>query len=119
MQKNSNATLETYLTRCPSLLRGAAAREEWKELAPVFWSRGLLTQLFRRAFEAYCLAWGDYLEVEQEITKLGVTGDKQELSQLSARSRQSFNLARKYLAEFGMTPAQRARIISQEINSSS
>ena len=79
---------------------------------------GLLTELDRAAFAAYCQAYARWKEAEEFITKHGSmirtpNGYLQQVPQVSiAQTNQKLML--KYCAEFGLTPSSRSRIIASD-----
>lgn len=121
---------------CPSFVKGAA-RREWQRLAPEIFQLGLLTRLDRAALSAYCVAWGQLEEVEQELSRIkrmnrdihklrkknpnlpkpetngmvSITSNGNAVMEplLSVR-KQAMEQMHKFLIEFGMTPASRTRI---------
>lgn len=97
------------------------AKEEWKRLAPALHSMGVLTQIDLTAFAEVCQNYGYYLITDKKILALGeqgvyamqktATGYMQQHPLLSLR-RQYYDLWRRGLADFGLTPAARARIVT-------
>jgi P27 family predicted phage terminase small subunit len=95
------------------------AKEEWKRLVPALHSMGVLTQIDLSAFAEVCQNYGYYLITDKKILALGeqgvyamqktATGYIQQHPLLSLR-RQYYEQWRKGLADFGLTPATRARL---------
>lgn len=102
----------------------AYAREEWERLAPGLHVLGLLYQVDRAVFAAYCAAysrWRTAEEALQEKGKLRPGGASSALTSRSSRgsltkspyvriSEESAKAMVKYAAEFGFTPSARARL---------
>jgi len=99
---------------CPSHLSDAAVFE-WDRLARVLFDMGVLTMIDRAAFAAYCQVYGRWVEAEErlQLTPLllkAPSGYVQQSPWLSVANKQ-LELMARYLAEFGLTPASRSRII--------
>lgn len=100
---------------CPDHL-SPLAREEWHRLAVTLHAMGVLTIVDRAALAAYCQAWGRWVEAED---KLRVTppmlktpsGYVQQSPWMSVANKQ-MELMGKYMAELGLTPAARSRIVA-------
>lgn len=96
------------------------AKKEWKKLAPILVSLGVLTDVDWSAFAELCQNYAYYLGVDKEIMAQGPkavfgmqktpSGYIQQHPILSLR-RQYYETWRKALADFGLTPASRARIV--------
>lgn len=94
----------------------AEAQKEWRRLAPVLLDLGLYTEADYAALAMYCQAWGRWVEAERKIDETGgavlTSKDVGNLYQNphSATANKAFDQVRKMLAEFGLTPATRARL---------
>lgn len=99
------------------------AREEWKRLAPQLHNLGLLTNLDRAAFAAYCQTWGRWAAAERQLVrdgrKRGAVAGGTLIKTISGNLIQNpvvgiANAAKtqmvKYAAEFGFTPSARTRV---------
>ena len=85
------------------------------ELSKLFVSLGLLTNLDRAALAAYCSAYGQWMEVEQEIQKYSKIPESERIIEVLRRiSSRQVNLMHSFLTEFGMTPAQRAKLFPEK-----
>lgn len=76
---------------------------------------GLYTDVDRAALAMYCQAWGRWVEAERELAKgeMILTSDKGNLYQnpwLHVANR-AWEQMRKILAEFGLTPSSRSRLV--------
>ena len=102
---------------CPAWLE-PEAKKEWRRMSKQLEQLGLLTELDRAAFAAYCQAYARWKEAEEFITKHGSmirtpNGYLQQVPQVSiAQTIQKLML--KYCAEFGLTPSSRSRIIASD-----
>lgn len=95
------------------------AKKEWRRLAPPLLALGVLTEVDLSAFAELCQNYAYYVNTDKEITKMGSqtvfamqktpSGYMQQHPILSLR-RQYYETWRKGLADFGLTPASRARI---------
>jgi len=98
---------------CPAQL-SAAAKREWKRVTPELRRLGLLAQIDRAALAAYCEAWADFEWAIREarggrrITTAG--NGTRILHPAMIIKRQAMDKIRQFAAEFGFTPAARARI---------
>lgn len=100
----------------PDHVKGEA-RKEWFRISKQLHELGLLTEIDRAALAAYCVAWGRWVEAEEQLAKYGTvikSPDKGWLVQspyLSIANRAMDQMA-KMLAEFGMSPSSRSRVQS-------
>lgn len=100
----------------PSHLVGHA-RKEWDRITPLLERYGLLTKIDHAGVEAYCVVYGRWVEAEKKLRKstmvVTVNGKPMTSPWLTIASAALVEL-RKYLAEFGMTPASRSRISAEK-----
>jgi len=90
------------------------ARAEWDRITPLLEKQGLVTHLDRAALAMYCTAWGDHVKAQNMIRKHG-TVEKTSNGNLIqspyvSMSNHAMEIARKLLATFGMTPADRSKV---------
>ena len=97
----------TARPRCPVEL-GNAAKREWHRIAPELYRLGLLTTIDRAALAGYCAMWGSFIEAAaaKDVDDL----DTETARRLCRMMRQSLEFMFKFMAEFGMSPAARARV---------
>lgn len=103
---------------CPAWLTGEA-RAEWRRLAPPLTKAGLLTPLDRSAFATYCesfASWKQCLHVVEVNGPLYLSATGRLLARPEVGMAQTFaKEVRELAAQFGMTPAGRARLeVNQE-----
>lgn len=103
------------IVKCPSWLE-PEAKKEWKRLAPSLEAMGVLTQVDLTAFAGYCQAYARWREAEEFLTQHGSifktpSGYVQQVPQVSI-AQQNLKIMQSFCAEFGLTPATRARIIA-------
>lgn len=113
------------------------AKAEWDRIAVELNAIGLLTHVDRAALAAYCQAWADWVEAEEQLRRYGkmvkspvktVTrrSGGAELTETSGgfpmqspflpiRNR-ALEIMHKFLTEFGMTPASRSRISVSKVS---
>lgn len=97
-------------------------------MAPTLLALGLLTEVDLSAFAELCQNYAYYLATDKKILDLGgagvfamqktPSGYIQQHPLLSLR-RQYYEIWRKGLADFGLTPASRARLVVGEVGSGS
>lgn len=93
----------------------AEARTQWFRIVPEMKSLGLLTGLDQSAIEITCQTIADYVRYCQAIKDAEIelmqtpNGMPTQIPYVSMRNK-SAELARKYLVEFGLTPASRTRL---------
>lgn len=95
------------------------AKDEWKRLAPVLVRLGVLTEVDWDAFAELCQNYAYYIIADRRIVEKGEaavmamqttpSGYTQQHPYLSLR-RQYYEQWHRGLADFGLTPASRARI---------
>lgn len=99
------------------------ARKEWRRLAPLLVAAGLITSVDWPAFAELCQCYAYYQAVDAELLREGAQGAyKMQISEsgyankhplLSIRQ-QHLDAWRRALADFGLTPASRTRLVSAE-----
>ena len=94
-----------------------AARAEWRRLIGYLVDAGLYLEVDQAALEMYCQAYGRWREAEAALDAVeegpiqhGERGDTVSAWQRVANAR--YDQARRMLAEFGLTPAQRSRVVA-------
>lgn len=90
------------------------AKKEWNRLAPSLEAMGVLTLVDVQAFAGYCQAYARWKEAEEFLTQHGSifktpSGYLQQVPQVSI-AQQNLKIMQSFCAEFGLTPATRARI---------
>ena len=85
-------------------------------MAPSLEAMGVLTQVDLTAFAGYCQAYARWREAEEFLTQHGSifktpSGYVQQVPQVSI-AQQNLKIMQSFCAEFGLTPATRARIIA-------
>lgn len=100
----------------PDMAGTGKPKKEWKRLAPSLESMGVLTQADLTAFAGYCQAYARWKEAEEFISQHGSifqtpSGYVQQVPQVSI-AQQNLKIMQSFCAEFGLTPATRARIIA-------
>lgn len=111
---NKNEPKFSGIPTCPKHL-DKAAKTEWKRLSVELASSGLLTSVDRAALAAYCAAWSRWISAEENVQKFGAV-IKSPKSGYPVQNpyvgiaNTALDQMRKFLVEFGMTPASRSRI---------
>jgi len=90
-------------------------RKKWNELVRLLRDQGILEKTDLGSLEACCSSYDDMVECQLAIKKLGgivayTTGkSSQEVPLLSAKNKAMDNY-KKYMTEFGLSPASRAKL---------
>ncbi len=100
--------------KCPPHL-DKGAKQEWKRISQELEECGLLTSVDRAGLAAYCAAYSRWSEAEKRIQEFGLVIKSPKSgfpipNPYVGIANSSLNQMRKYLVEFGMTPASRSRI---------
>ena len=101
---------------CPEWLM-EEAQNEWERLAPALIAMGVLTNHDVANFAGYCEAFARWREAEEFLTQHGTimktpSGYVQQMPQVSI-ALQNLKQMQSLAAEFGLTPASRARLYAQ------
>lgn len=104
---------ESFDTPPPELAGDDRAAHEWRRVAPLLRSCGLVTQAERSTLLALCLEWSQYLAATAELRKArivkndaGVVG----MSPYIAIADKSLSQCLRLWNELGLTPSGRAKI---------
>ena len=91
------------------------ARIEWERVTPILYDLGLLTNIDRAALVGYCVAWGRWMEAEDELRKYGpvvkAPSGYPVQSPFLAVANRAMKQTKEFLAEFGMSPSARTRVV--------
>jgi P27 family predicted phage terminase small subunit len=103
------------LPDCPEHLSEHACAE-WHRLAEALHGMGVLTLADRAALAAYCQAYGRWVEAEEKLKETPAmirtpSGYVQQSPWMSVANKQ-LELMGRYMAELGLTPAARSRIVN-------
>ena len=111
---------EVAIPPCPKYL-GAEGQKEWRRITKYLFGLGLISHIDRAALTGYCDAWDDYVWARKTIEAAAQPGDgrvtdlpsgyKQVSVAVQIKSR-SWALMKQFLAEFGMSPAARSRVVA-------
>ena len=105
--------------KCPREIKGEA-RAEWNRIVPVLYNTRILTELDLSILKAYCKAWRILVEAEEVLNKeVKEKGDFTVTSvggQVYANPhvgivQKQLQIIKGYLAELGMTPSARTRLV--------
>ena len=101
--------------RCPKHLTGEA-KKEWNRTSKQLFELGLLTELDRAALAAYCQAWAQWVQAQEEMSKPTFQMIEETESGYPVASpwlnvaAQAMKHMKSFLTEFGMTPSSRSRV---------
>ena len=98
--------------RQPPAWLDAAAKREWRRLAPILVRHGLLTELDVDALTAYCAAWVTWRGATDKMRTFGIviqtkTGFPIQSPYVPIANR-AMAIMKGLMAEFGMTPSSRS-----------
>ena len=97
----------------PEWLSGEALRE-WNRVVPELFKLKLISEIDRSGIVAYCVAYGQYVRAQGDIKTLGaiiVTTNGNIIQNPAVGiANTSVDIMRKFLIEFGMTPASRSKV---------
>ena len=90
------------------------ARKEWRRSGAFLLEIGLISDLDRSAFAAYCTAYGRWVEAEEALKTYGLmlkspNGFPIQSPYLAVANR-AMEQMRSLLSEFGMSPASRTKV---------
>lgn len=111
---NKREPKPTGIPACPAQL-DQTAKNEWRRISRSLITMGLLTVVDRSALAAYCSAFSSWMTAEEKIQKFGhliktaKSGYPMQNPYVAIKNT-SMDQMRKFLIEFGMTPASRSRI---------
>ena len=109
--------IEIKIPSCPPNLP-AAAKSEWRRVAPILEDQGLLSEVDRAALAAYCVLYARWTKALRKIEELGevITSAKGVLqtSPWVLLARSSEKEMRTYAGLFGMSPADRSRVSASD-----
>lgn len=94
------------------------ASVEWGRVSQELYQLGLLSRIDRAALAAYCQAYGRWCESERMLAQKGLlvktTNGNVIQSPLVGIANKCLEIMHRYLTEFGMTPAARARVHAEK-----
>lgn len=88
-----------------------AALKEWIRITPELLALGLLTKIDRAALAFYCQLWGRVVEYEGKIE---IEPDQDTIFKLIRVADRAYDQARKFLTEFGLSPASRSKVSAKK-----
>jgi P27 family predicted phage terminase small subunit len=91
------------------------ARIEWHDITSLLFEHGMITGVDGKSLAIYCIAFADYIEA---ISMLEEHGKTQTSTRTRTESRSPWlgikdraeDVMRRYLIEFGLTPASRTKV---------
>ena len=94
-------------------------KAEWRRMVKFLIDAGLYSEVDRAALAMYCSAWARWVAAERKIAELGSlvrTTDKgyEHQSAWVSISNKAADQLRKMIAEFGLSPAQRSRVVAMD-----
>jgi P27 family predicted phage terminase small subunit len=100
-------------SECPAHL-GTMAAAEWTRMKELFKEQNIFTEADRAALAAYCLAWGRWVEAENQVRQSGMlvkspSGYPMQNPWLSIANK-AMEQMNRLTPEFGFTPSSRSKI---------
>lgn len=100
----------------------AIAKKEWRRISTQLHMRGLLTSVDMAGLAAYCQAYALWVRAEQALVKEALTVENAAgtsiQNPLVKMSGEAMDRMRKFMVEFGLTPASRPKIVSKRVKTS-
>jgi len=111
---NSREPKPSGIPTCPTHL-DRIAKGEWRRISAELVTLGLLTEVDRAALAAYCASYSRWAQAEAQVQKFGavIRSPKSGYpvpNPYVGVANTALDHMRKFLVEFGMTPASRSRI---------
>jgi len=110
---NEMPDVKADIPDAPSFL-GDDAREEWDQISTELFDLGLLSKIDRAALAAYCQSFDRWAKAERALAEenlISRTSNGNEIQNpLVGIANKAMENMRKFLVEFGMTPATRANV---------
>ena len=93
----------------------AAAKQEWKRLAPKLYKLGLFTMADKAVFSVYCQAWSDWVRITGELNALNTitfttSNGYQGISPLVGARVKAWGMLKEAATRFGLDPSSRASL---------
>lgn len=116
---NSNEpTYPVEIPPCPRHL-SKVARREWRRVTKLLLAAGVIAQVDRAVLAAYCVAYGRWVEAEEQLTEVDdlkqlTPGGMEAQSVYLQIANKAMLLMYKFAAEFGFTPSARTRVHVQQ-----
>jgi P27 family predicted phage terminase small subunit len=91
------------------------ARKEWRRVVKPLAAAGLLTDVDRAALSGYCVAWARWIDAESKLKEFGSVLRSPSkgfpvLSPYLIIANAAMNQMRRFLSDFGMSPATRSQL---------
>jgi len=113
------------IPECPPHLKGEA-RKEWDRITAELARYGMISEVDRGAMAMICTLWARYVEAEEMIERMAQAAHGTGLfvkspngypiqSPWLAVSNKAMEMYRGYLAEFGLSPAARCRVVPSDL----
>ena len=94
------------------------AKKEWERISRELYSLGLLSEIDMAALAGYCQVYGRWADAEAQLKEGSILVKTNSgniiQSPLVGIANTALKLMHKLLAEFGMTPASRAKVVSNK-----
>lgn len=108
--RSKTLTFDTKMPSCPAWV-GRWGKDEWKRLAKHLHVKGLLTEVDRQAFAAYCQAVHHMIELQKTVAKSGYSIEAEHGTASNPEWRalvQAVAMVERLGGRFGITPHARS-----------
>ena len=110
---------DVNLPNPPSYMKGTAL-EEWERVSIEMYELGMLTNLDRAVLEAYCVAYGRWVDAEEKVSKETLVLKSRDgnpyQNPFLGIANTAWKLVLKAASELGLSPTSRARISANPPN---
>ena len=107
----------TELPEMPDCL-GETGKKEWKRMSEILLPQGLLSKIDMAALAAYCQSYGNWHDAEKQLNgenRIITTPNGRDVpNPLIGIINKYADHMRKFLIEFGMTPASRSKVSAKK-----
>jgi P27 family predicted phage terminase small subunit len=108
LKKEGSPLLAQAPTMPVFVKRDIYARREWCRLMPQLEKLGLMTEIYRASFAAYCVSYAHFETVSREMNN--VKPDDPRYFDFVRCARQASVTVSKFLNDFGMNPVSRNKV---------
>lgn len=108
---------DRVMPKCPTFVKGEA-RREWRRVSSELYAAGLLESCDRGALAAYCTSWARWVDAEKQLVDADLVCETDKGYQyphpMLAIAKSAKEEMRRFMTEFGMTPASRSKVTANK-----
>ena len=108
LKKEDSPLLAQAPTMPVFVKRDLFAKREWLRLMPELEKLGLMTEIYRASFAAYCMSYAHFEALSREMNN--VKPDDPRYFDFVRAARQASTTMAKFLNDFGMNPVSRNKV---------